>query len=163
PSTGFFGQAGVRFGMIYASLFGASSLALAAFLWWSTAGLLDRQNEAAIAVDAQGLLERYGEGGLPALIDTIEQRIAGNIDAGGRRPAAAGRHPGALAAPPAGGLRRDPAASRPRRRAGSGPGASRGPGRGAAPAGRPRRGGAHPAAQHRRRRHAVGGGYRGAA
>lgn len=83
PATGFFGQAGVRFGMIYASLFGASSLALAAFLWWSTAGLLDRQNEAAITVDTQGLLERYGEGGLPALIDTIEQRIAGNIDEDG--------------------------------------------------------------------------------
>lgn len=78
--AGFFSQAGVRFGMIYACLFGASSLALAAFLWWSTAGLLDRQNEAAILVDTQGLVERLAEGGLPALIDTIEQRIAGNID-----------------------------------------------------------------------------------
>ena len=78
--AGFFGQAGVRFGLIYASLFGASSLALAAFLWWSTAGLLDRQNEAAIMVDIQGLVERFEEGGLVALIDTIEQRIAGNID-----------------------------------------------------------------------------------
>lgn len=76
----FFSQAGVRFGMIYACLFGASSLALAAFLWWSTAGLLDRQNEAAILVDTQGLVDRLAEGGLPALIDTIEQRIAGNID-----------------------------------------------------------------------------------
>jgi signal transduction histidine kinase len=78
--TGFFGQAGVRFGMIYASLFGASSLALAAFLWWSTAGLLDRQNEAAITVDSQGLVERFREGGLGALVETIDQRIAGNID-----------------------------------------------------------------------------------
>jgi len=78
--SGFFGQAGVRFGMIYASLFGASSLALAAFLWWSTAGLLDRQNEAAITVDSQGLVDRFREGGLPALVDTIDQRIAGNID-----------------------------------------------------------------------------------
>ena len=77
---GFFGQAGVRFGLIYACLFGASSLALAAFLWWSTAGLLDRQNESAILVDTQGLVERYVEGGLPGLVDTIEQRIAGNID-----------------------------------------------------------------------------------
>ena len=79
-ASGFFSQAGVRFGMIYACLFGASSLALAAFLWWSTAGLLDRQNEAAIQVDTQGLVDRLAEGGLPALIDTIEQRIAGNID-----------------------------------------------------------------------------------
>ncbi len=80
PPTGFFGQAGVRFGMIYASLFGASSLALAAFLWWSTAGLLDRQNDTAIAVDSQGLMERFEEGGLPNLVEAIEQRIAGNID-----------------------------------------------------------------------------------
>jgi len=78
--SSFFGQAGVRFGMIYASLFGASSLALAAFLWWSTAGLLDRQNEAAITADTQGLLERYIEGGVQSLIDAIEQRIAGNVD-----------------------------------------------------------------------------------
>ena len=79
-TPGFFGQAGVRFGLIYACLFGASSLALAAFLWWSTAGLLDRQNESAILLDTQGLVERFAEGGLPALVDTIEQRIAGNID-----------------------------------------------------------------------------------
>jgi len=78
--SAFFGQAGVRFGMIYACLFGASSLALAAFLWWSTAGLLDRQNEGAILVDTQGLLERFAEGGVATLVETIEQRIAGNID-----------------------------------------------------------------------------------
>jgi signal transduction histidine kinase len=80
PADGFFAQSGVRFGLIYAALFGASSLALAAFLWWSTAGLLDRQNEAAIMVDVQGLAERLEEGGIPALVDTLEQRIAGNID-----------------------------------------------------------------------------------
>jgi signal transduction histidine kinase len=73
----------VRFGMIYASLFGASSLALAAFLWWSTAGLLDRQNEAAITVDSQGLVERFREAGLPALVEAIDQRLAGNIDDNG--------------------------------------------------------------------------------
>jgi signal transduction histidine kinase len=78
--AGFFGQAGVRFGMIYACLFGASSVALAAFLWWSTAGLLDRQNEAAILLDTQGLVDRFAEGGERALVETIDQRIAGNID-----------------------------------------------------------------------------------
>jgi methyl-accepting chemotaxis protein len=77
---GFFGQAGVRFGMIYACLFGASSVALAAFLWWSTAGLLDRQQQAAILLDTQGLADRFAEGGVAALVETIEQRIVGNID-----------------------------------------------------------------------------------
>jgi signal transduction histidine kinase len=74
------GSAGVRFGLIYALTFALSTIILALFLWWSTAGLLDRQTDAAINVDAQGLLERYVEGGLPPLEDTIEQRMAGNID-----------------------------------------------------------------------------------
>ena len=54
--------------------------ALAIFLWWATAGLLDRQTEAAINADAQGLSERWADGGLPALVVTIEDRLAQNID-----------------------------------------------------------------------------------
>ncbi len=77
----FFHSAGVRFGLIYASLFGLSAAALAAFLWWSTAGLLDRQTDAAINADSQGLSERYAIADLPGLVATIEQRIAGNVDA----------------------------------------------------------------------------------
>lgn len=73
-------SAGVRFGMIYAAVFALGTLALALFLWWSTAGLLDRQTDAAINADVQGLSERYEEGGLPALVETIEQRIADNVD-----------------------------------------------------------------------------------
>ena len=61
-------------------MFALSTLALALFLWWSTAGLLDRQTEAAIKADTQGLLERYDEGGLLAVEDTIEQRLISNID-----------------------------------------------------------------------------------
>ncbi len=73
-------SAGVRFGVIYAAVFALGTVALALFLWWSTAGLLDRQTDTAINADTQGLSERYGEGGLPALVDTIEQRLAGNVD-----------------------------------------------------------------------------------
>ncbi len=73
-------SAGVRFGMIYAVAFALATLALAVFLWWSTAGLLDRQTDTAINADTQGLSERYQEGGLPALVDTIQQRLAGNVD-----------------------------------------------------------------------------------
>ncbi len=78
--TPMFRSAGFRFGILYASLFGLSALALAAFLWWTTVGLLDRQTDAAINADTQGLAERYQEGGLPALIETIDQRLATNID-----------------------------------------------------------------------------------
>ena len=42
--------------------------------------MLDRQTEAAIHADAQGLSERWAEGGLPALVLTIEDRLAGNVD-----------------------------------------------------------------------------------
>jgi signal transduction histidine kinase len=73
-------SAGVRFGMIYAVVFALGTLAMAVFLWWSTAGLLDRQTDAAINADTQGLAERYSEGGLMALEDTIEQRLASNVD-----------------------------------------------------------------------------------
>jgi len=71
----------VRFGMIYAALFGVSALALAAFLVFQTAGLLDRETDAAINADSNGLSERYRLFGLPGLVDTIEQRLSGNVDA----------------------------------------------------------------------------------
>jgi signal transduction histidine kinase len=75
-----FRSAGFRFGAIYALLLAVSATALALFLWWATAGLLDRQTEAAINADAQGLAERWADGGLPALVVTIEDRLAQNID-----------------------------------------------------------------------------------
>src|SRR5258707_13304366 len=77
---GIFRSAGFRFGVVYALLLAVSATALAVFLWWATAGLLDRQTEAAINADAQGLAERWSDGGLPALVVTIEDRLAQNID-----------------------------------------------------------------------------------
>jgi signal transduction histidine kinase len=66
--------------MVYALLFAVSALALVLFLWWATAGLLDRQVEAAIRADAQGLSEQWQGGGLTALQTTIEDRLAENVD-----------------------------------------------------------------------------------
>ena len=72
-------SAGVRFGLIYAGLFSVSALALTAFLWWSTAGLLDRQTDTAISADAQGLVERFLE--RPnSLVEIIRDRLAANVD-----------------------------------------------------------------------------------
>jgi signal transduction histidine kinase len=73
-------SAGFRFALMYALLLAVSACALCAFLWWATAGLLDRQTEAAIRADAQGLSERWTEGGLPALLLTIDDRLAQNVD-----------------------------------------------------------------------------------
>jgi signal transduction histidine kinase len=75
-----FRSAGLRLALLHALLFGLSALALVLFLWWETAGLLDRQVEAAIRADAQGLSERWDEGGLPALIQTIHDRLVENVD-----------------------------------------------------------------------------------
>jgi signal transduction histidine kinase len=50
------------------------------FVWWFTAGLLDRQTASAIRADAQGLIERFDEGGISGLVATIEDRLAANID-----------------------------------------------------------------------------------
>ena len=61
-------------------VYGFSALALVGFVWWETAALLDRQVEVAIAADAQGLAERWREGGTPALVSTIRQRLAENVD-----------------------------------------------------------------------------------
>src|SRR6201994_4186439 len=77
---GLFRSAGFRFGAVYALLLAISAVALAIFLWWATAGLLDRQTEAAIHADAQDLSDRWLAGGLPALAATIDDRLAQNVD-----------------------------------------------------------------------------------
>ncbi len=78
--SGLFRSAGFRFGLVYAILLTFSAAALASFLWWSTAGLLDRQSASAIRADAQGLIERFDEGGISGLVNTIEDRLAANVD-----------------------------------------------------------------------------------
>jgi signal transduction histidine kinase len=72
--------AGLRFALFYAVQLGLTALALALFLWWETAGLLDRQTDAAITADMRGLSERWAEGRIPALGLTIQERISQNID-----------------------------------------------------------------------------------
>ncbi len=73
-------SAGVRFAAIYAVLLSISVGALALFLWWETAGLLNRQTDAAIMADAQSLGEHWQMGGLRALAQTIEDRLSQNVD-----------------------------------------------------------------------------------
>jgi hypothetical protein len=71
---------GVRFGVIYAGLFGISALALGAFLWWSTAGLLNRQTNESIYADMDSLTDVFNDEGLDALADAIAQRVNFNVD-----------------------------------------------------------------------------------
>jgi len=76
----FTNSASFRLALVYIGLFAFSAVALVSFLWFSTAGVLDRQVQAAISADAQGLSERWEEGGVPALVLTIQERLAENID-----------------------------------------------------------------------------------
>jgi signal transduction histidine kinase len=73
-------SASLRFAALFGVVFALSAIALVGFLWFSTAGLLDRQVEAAINADAQGLVERWSEGGIPALLLTIQERMNENVD-----------------------------------------------------------------------------------
>jgi signal transduction histidine kinase len=73
-------SASFRFAGLYALLLALSAAALALFLWWATAGLLDRQTENAIQADAQGLAERFADGRLAAVIVTIDDRLAQNVE-----------------------------------------------------------------------------------
>ena len=71
-------SAGFRFAALYAVLIVASVAALALFLWWQTAGALDRQAETVINFDVEDLRAQLAIGGIPLLAETIEERIKQN-------------------------------------------------------------------------------------
>jgi hypothetical protein len=73
-------SAGFRLALSYALVFGASALLLIVVLWLSSINILSRQVDAAIDADAQGLSEQWDEGGAAALLSTIQNRIADNVD-----------------------------------------------------------------------------------
>ncbi len=67
----------LRLAAVYVALFGASVLALLAFIYFSIAGFVERQTEAIIRAEIRGLSDQYARGGLDGLVDTIHARIAG--------------------------------------------------------------------------------------
>ena len=75
-----FRSASLRLALVYAVLFMLSAIVFMSFIWWATVGLLEREVDAAIVADARALSERWMEGGLPALADSIRQRVASNVD-----------------------------------------------------------------------------------
>jgi len=64
-----------RLALLYMGLFGASVLVLLGFLYWATAGYMDRQTDAAIESEVVGLAEQYRQRGTPGLIAVIRERI----------------------------------------------------------------------------------------
>ena len=73
-------SAALRFAFVYALLLAVSATALAAFLWWATAGLLERQTDTIINADAEALLDRFEQGGTAAVILTIRDRLEQDVD-----------------------------------------------------------------------------------
>jgi signal transduction histidine kinase len=64
-----------RLAAVYFALFATSVLALLAFIYFSTAGFIERQTEATIDAEIRGLAEQYQEHGLAGLIDIIQERV----------------------------------------------------------------------------------------
>ena len=67
-----------RLALVYAALFGASVLLLLAFIYWSTAGYMTRQTEAAIDAEIGTFAERYRSTGIPGLLGLIEEGLRSN-------------------------------------------------------------------------------------
>jgi signal transduction histidine kinase len=61
---------------LYIGLFGLSVLTLLGFIYVTTVGFIDRQINATITAEINGLSESYREHGLSGLVEVIEERIA---------------------------------------------------------------------------------------
>ncbi len=61
--------------LVYVALFGVSVLALFYLIYWSTLGYLERQTNATIQVEIDGLLEQYERRGASGLADVIAERV----------------------------------------------------------------------------------------
>jgi signal transduction histidine kinase len=65
-----------RLAVLYVLLLGVSVGILMAFLYWSTAGYMDRQTAATIEAEIRGLAEQYRRRGLAGLSSVINERVA---------------------------------------------------------------------------------------
>jgi len=68
----------VKLALLYLLLFTSSVIVLAGFLYWATAGYMERQARETIEAEIQGLSERYEQTGLAGLSFTIQQRLKRN-------------------------------------------------------------------------------------
>jgi signal transduction histidine kinase len=70
----------VRLSVLWAALFIAAALVLAAFTWWSTVDYLDRETNAVILADVRALADSYEENGLAGLTEALNERVATAAD-----------------------------------------------------------------------------------
>ena len=80
PAAGQFGRlvrsTAFRGALVYLGLFGASAAVLLGFLYWSTAGFMARQTDAAIEAEISGLAEQYTQRGVIGLVRALDRRAA---------------------------------------------------------------------------------------
>ncbi|WP_027857328.1 sensor histidine kinase [Marinobacterium jannaschii] len=67
-----------KFALLYMTLFAASVGILLAFLYWSTAGMMERQSRETVEMEVQALAERYQMTGTAGLLDLIQKRLQQN-------------------------------------------------------------------------------------
>ena len=65
-----------RLALLYASLFLGSMVLLLRFIYWATAGYMDRQTNATIDAEILGLAEHYQSHGLVGLSTIIDERVS---------------------------------------------------------------------------------------
>ena len=70
----------VRLALGYAALLAASSLLLVGFLWWRTAVLLDRRNDADISAASQQITEQLRDFGTRGAVAAVEERASAAAD-----------------------------------------------------------------------------------
>ncbi len=69
-----------RLAAIYLAVFAFSVGAILAYVFWNTAGLLERQTDATIRAEIQALADQYRLRGLPGIVETIQRR---SVERGG--------------------------------------------------------------------------------
>jgi signal transduction histidine kinase len=63
-----------RIALLYLLLLGATLAVLLGFIYWSTAGLIERQTDETVQAEIRGLAEQYHEEGLVRLMEVIARR-----------------------------------------------------------------------------------------
>ncbi len=76
PPIKLVGSSTFRLALLYLGSFGAPVLLLLGFIYWSTAGFMSRQTDAAVDAEIRGLAEQYEQFGTIGLIRALDRRAS---------------------------------------------------------------------------------------
>src|SRR5215469_5997969 len=68
----------VRLAALYFLVFAVSVLGVLLFVYWTSANFVERQTEATLDAEINGLAEQYAQRGLSGLVQLVAARSAGN-------------------------------------------------------------------------------------